>query len=51
MWIMHKPDAIWQAMNTLPVDGINKWFKESYISEFRQPYFIFRPNHAMAEGT
>lgn len=51
VWIVNKPDAIWQAMNALPVDGVNKWFKESYISELRQPDFIFRPNHAMAEGT
>ena len=51
VWIMHEPDAIWHAMNTLPVDGVNKGFQESYVSELRQPGLVFRSNHAMAEGT
>ena len=49
VWIVNEPDAIWHAMNTLPVDGVDKWLKESYISKLRQFDLIFRPNHSMAE--
>jgi len=47
---MHEPDAIWEAMHASPVNGVNKWLKERYISELGQPNFVLRSNYTMAEG-
>jgi hypothetical protein len=50
VWLMHEPDAIWETMNTLPINSVNKGFKESYISELRQRDLVIRPNYTMTKG-